>query len=54
MNYLAILTTREGRALRWERGARQAVRQGGVVDSVLATDPVFPCFAVCPCAASRP
>lgn len=31
-----------------ERGKAGSERQGRVVDSVLATDPVFPCFAVCP------
>lgn len=31
-----------------ERGKAGSERQGRVVDSMLATDPVFPCFAVCP------
>lgn len=31
-----------------ERGKAGSERQGRVVGSVLATDPVFPCFAVCP------
>lgn len=31
-----------------ERGKAGRERQGRAVDRVLATDPVLPCFAVCP------
>lgn len=37
-----------------EKGKAGSERQGRVVDSVLATDPVFPCFAECPGATSLP
>lgn len=37
-----------------ERGKAGSERQGRVVDSTLAMDPVFPCFAVCPWPTSLP
>lgn len=47
MNYLAILTTKEGRMLKREETEGQgSERQGRMVDSVLAKDPPLPCFAM--------